>query len=398
MYNFILDGMVKKRVMSLLVVMFIILGSVFVSSEGITGNIIKEDFEVDSLLLKVSLVEDRFIEKEIKISGLEEGDISLSVENIEGVSLSDNDFFLNSGESKKIRVSFNSSDLNPGVHVGKIKVVSAEDSASIPIIFEIESKDVFFDLNLDVSNKYSSVKPGEDFVVDMKIYDLANLGTSKVEIEYYVRDTNGNVLISEAEGIIVSDESSISKTIALPKDISEGTYIFSAVIKYQSSIGVSSRFFDVSNKGSNESNLNFGSLNMFSILMAIFLIVLLGLLVYFIRSRDKMILGLRRYNSMELKRQKDLLLSQAKILSKSSKDVDRGEINREVKEKVKSLKKKQKERVSAFKSLKRKGDSASMKKKLEEWKKKGYDTSPLDYKLKGLSSVEMKKIMAKHSK
>jgi hypothetical protein len=365
-----------------------------VSADSITGNIIREDFEVDSLLLKVSLSEGEIVEKEIKISGISDSDLTLSVENLQGVSLSERDLFLMNGESKKIPVSFDARDLSAGVYVGKLLISSGLDSASVPVIFEVESEDVFFDLNLDVSNKYSNVRPGDDFVVSLRIYDLANLGTSKADLEYYVRSIDGDLIVSESDSIVVSDESSISKTIALPMDIVEGTYVFSSVIKYKSSLGASSRFFDVSNKRFEDSGFGSLDVNLSFVLIIILVLFLMGLIIYLLRGRDEMMVELRKYNSSELQKQKYILSSQAEVLG-SKEDFDRSEVDKEIKAKVKELKKKQKERVSSFKSLSKKGDKKAMKKQLNEWKKKGYYTSFLEHKLRGLSNLEMKKIIGK---
>jgi alanyl-tRNA synthetase len=75
-----------------------------------------------------------------------------------------------------------------------------------------------------------------------------------------------------------------------------------------------------------------------------------------------------------------------------------GEIQREIEQKISELREKQAARVEELKKLKRKGNVKEMKARVSEWKKKGYNTLTLDYKLKGLNVKEMKQIMDKWKK
>ena len=119
--------------------------------------------------------------------------------------------------------------------------------------------------------------------------------------------------------------------------------------------------------------------------------------VYIIHDRDRLVLELRNHNHSELSRHKALLIHQARIV-KRKKRVNKKKIDKEVKEKIKKLKEKHKERIKEFKRLKEKGEVNAMRSKLNEWKKKKYNVEDLDYKLKGLSKDEMKKIMNKWKK
>ncbi len=110
-----------------------------------------------------------------------------------------------------------------------------------------------------------------------------------------------------------------------------------------------------------------------------------------------MLLELRRYNSWELRHQEALLREQAKILAR--KGVSRREINLEYRKKIKHLRKKHKRRISEINALrKNKESSAEMNRKLNQWKREGYNTFELEYKMKGLDEKDMKELMAKWRK
>ena len=52
------------------------------------------------------------------------------------------------------------------------------------------------------------------------------------------------------------------------------------------------------------------------------------------------------------------------------------------------------ERTKKIEQLRKDGKVNDMKRQIQDWKKKGYSTLPLEYKVKGLSGGEMKKILS----
>ena len=363
---------------------------------GITGRIVTDDFEVDSLLLKISVQEGDFVEKQISISSEEGGEFSLFVRNVIGVSLSEDNFFLQPGEIRKVDVLFDSDIVDPGVYVGHIEVVGSRESALMPIIFEVESLDVFFDVNLDIPPKYSDVAPGGKVIAQSKVFDLVGVGSSTIDMEYYLKSIEGDILISKSESIAISGQTQITKTLSLPKEVKEGNYVFIAIVKYKSSVGSSSHVLRIVG----EEKDYFGGLNYVVLTLGIIVLFFFGvilLFVYFVRSRDKLVLELKRQNALELRRQKTLLMAQEKI-SRLKKLGNRREIAKEVKEKIKVLKREQKKKVSKFKELQKKGNVSEMKRKLSKWKREGYNVSGLGYKIKGMSTKDMKKVMEEWKK
>ena len=131
--------------------------------------------------------------------------------------------------------------------------------------------------------------------------------------------------------------------------------------------------------------------------IVIFFLGIIFLFIYLIRDRDKLVLELRRYNSLELRKQRELLLAQEKTITKKKLGI-RGEVRKEVKEKVNKLKSRHRQRIKEFRKLKKKGDTKKMQRRLNEWKEAGYNTLVLESKLKGLHTGEMKNLMNKWKK
>lgn len=382
----------KKRVLIGFLAMFLIFSLSFVLA----------DFDVSSVLLKVSVQKGGTAERMIKINSEEGGEFRLDV-NLEGVSVGESSFVLQKGETKDIRIYFDSSSVAEGVYVGHIAISGSGRDERLPVIFEVESRDVFFDSNLNIPQQYVEVLPGGKLVAEIKIFDLVSGGTTNglsatnIDVEYHVYDIYGSEISSESESVVIDKQTQITKTLSIPKDIERGQYVFGVSVKHSSSVGTSSQVFNIGNR---EISFSFGKFDgeFFAILIivVIFLLGLVLLFIYLLRDRDRLFLGLKKHNTEELKRQKELLLAQARVMR--GRGISRKRVEREVKKNVTALKDKQKKRIEEMRKLKEAGDVKKMKKKLNEWKKKGYNTLALEYKLKGLSTGEMKNLLKKWKK
>lgn len=368
----------------------------------------EDSIETKSVLLKFSLNKGNSINKNISILSVSGGEIDLEIEGIqEGVSINQSNFILEKNEEREIEINFNTSSIEEGIYVGQVKISGGGEEEFIPIIFEVESKDVFFDGNLEIPSSYSEIFPGDKIIVQLNVFDLFSgggiqegLGSSSVDIEYNVHDLHGNTIISENENFVIDSKVLLSKTMIFPKEISTGQYVVSAIIRYKSSIGIATELFSISEKRS-ENLVNFDTdfTNSTAILILIgfIFLVLILFFVYIIRDRDRMVLELRGHNNKELSKHRIFLKSQARV-AKRKKSSNKKKIDKEVREKIKKLKEKHKERIKEFKRLKKKGEINIMKRKLDEWKKKKYNVGDLDYKLKGLNTNEMKNIIGKWKK
>jgi hypothetical protein len=379
---------------------FLILFMVLLSL-GISGVVEAKTLDVESLLLKVSMHQGEYQSKTIRLSGLESGEVFLNT-NVNGVILNQNNFSINPGETKSIEAFFNSSGILPGVYVGSVEVKSGSDVTLIPIIFEIESNDVLFDLNIDIAPQYNELAPGKSLVSLVKIYDLSSGGTSnglgatKVDVSYVVLSSDGGIINSETESIVVDKQTQVIKSVTFPNDIKEGDYIYAVEVKYKDSIGVSTyNFRIVSNSAFAGVNVESLDWKFFSVVIAmiIFFSGLGVLFIYFLKDKDRVILELERYNSEELAKQKELLEAQGKLLDEKG-EVDKKKVNKEIEQKVFALKEKHKARMEVVKKLRKKGADKELEKKLLEWKKSGYDTIALEAKLGSLGVNDMKKLMA----
>ncbi len=250
-------------------------------------------FEVSNLLLKVSVHQGDFVNVPFTISSEEGGVFNLAVNGIDGVILDESNFVLESGQEKQIGVSFDSRILAPDVYSGSIEIISDLENSYLPIIFEVESLDVLFDADIGIPLKYSEVNPGDEFVVDVEIFDLTefeldgSLGRSDIELEFVVLGVDGSIIFSETESLVIEGKTSVTKTLDLPENIVDGNYFITVAVKYGSSVGTSSSSFAV--KGfeadSNE------EVDFMLVVIVVLILVIIAILIYMYSLKRRLFLG-----------------------------------------------------------------------------------------------------------
>lgn len=298
------------------ILLFLLLG-------GVVGQGTTSSFDLNSLALKVNIKSGEQVSKVLTLSKGLGQQVKLEVMGLKGINLSTSKFVLDEN-AKNINVNFDSTDLEVGVYVGSIKISDNSNTYYLPVIFEIETEDVFFDINLEVPPQYSSISPGEKLVAQMKIFDLtsggtsAGLGPSSVNLEYKVRGINGDTVSSESENVVVDRQHQLTKAVIFPREIAEGPYVFSVIATYKGSVGTASYLFNV---GSPVKGVLGGFLGIadwrFIIIVAIILILFLALVilfVYTIRQRDTTLKELKEGMEEEYQHKLELINQQEQLL------------------------------------------------------------------------------------
>lgn len=210
------------------------------------------DTEIQHLPLKVSLVQGGQAERNISHASEFGGDVEIE-SNVPGLNFSQTRVFLDKEEIKQFTAFFDARNLEPGVYVGKILFKNAREVDFIqPVVFEVESKDVFFDANLDIPPLYTEVNPGDKVVAQVKIFDLISeneshtLGATKVNLNYKVYNLDGTTISSEDETITIDKRTETTISLNIPDQLDCNEYVIATTVSYKSSIGVASKFFTVS--------------------------------------------------------------------------------------------------------------------------------------------------------
>ena len=191
----------------------------------------KAPFEVDQILIKVLIKSGEFITKELRImnTGEKEATIDVWAENLlDIVSIAESSFTLKLGQTKALNLYFSSSvkekkiEQKPGVYVGKLIVKSGNLKEEVPIIVEIESSNVLFDMNLNALARDRRILRGTDSVIEVRLFNLEGIEPVNVNMQYFVKDLNGNTIITESETVVVKTQASFFKTLNIPKDLRTG--------------------------------------------------------------------------------------------------------------------------------------------------------------------------------
>ncbi len=380
---------IKKSFFLSLVFVFLLFNFAFVA-----GGV-----DVSSLLLKVSVNEGDSAIKTITISSYEDQDFIIDLLGVKGISLSKSQFSLEQNQKIAIDITFNSSELKAGVYVGSILISGSKDKSYLPVIFEVQSKNSVIGINLDIPPQYTQIEPGSKVIAQIKLFDLtSNGGTTpgisslKIRLDYFLYLINGELITSESEDFVINNQAQLTKTISLPTKVQEGDYVLSVQATYASSTAISSKILSIqTSEDTGKFDNNFISLVAVLVFVFLLFLVLIIMFFYFIRDRDKLMIELKKYNSWELEKQKEILEIQTRLIDK--KKVSPKKVEIEVASKLRKLKAKHKMRVDEFNKLNQKGELALMRSKLAEWKEKGYNTLALESKLSPLKPKEMKKLL-----
>jgi len=214
---------------------------------GATTEEAKLEFEVMPKIINVMIKKGETFKSSIKVKNIASSKKEFNLKTIaleKFIIISEEEFSLNPHEEKEISLIFSAPDnIKEDMYVGKIKISSDEGSEEIPVVLNIKSKVVLFDITLNIPVKYKEILPGEEVLAQVSIYNLGNIGKVDVEVTYYIKDFEGNTLLEQKEIISVEAQVSFSKSMKLPKNTAEDQYIIGASIKYGSSIGTASDIF-----------------------------------------------------------------------------------------------------------------------------------------------------------
>ena len=291
----------------LIIVFFFLIiagGTIFLSNANIVytpeGRL--NYLETDQTLIKVLLKQGGSITKELAIMNV--GDSSLNVEILrEGVgnilAIKDNAFELSQGETKTVFINFATSDIekritySPGVYVGKILIRSEKETKAVPVVVEIESKDVLFDMNIDLNAQDRVIELGDSRNIEIRLFNLGKVSPANVLMDYEIKGLNGETLFTETETVVVVTQASFYKTVKIPENLNTGEYVFIAKAKYGTSTGTSSYLFEVKAKEVKKGDVYYENISSFltvcsgdpkcwiSLLVLVLFLFILGSYTYF---------------------------------------------------------------------------------------------------------------------
>jgi len=263
--------------------------------------------ETDQFLIKQLLVHGDSITRQLKITNLDSKARNIQVSSNLGalVSISDADFALDPRVTKIINIEFitkrGSIEFEPNIYAGKLKVSSSPQEIEVPIIVEVESKNVLFDTNLGIQSYDRLIS--NNLIVNVNLFNLKTTYPTSVNLEFYVKDFDNNNIITETENIVVETKTSFTKIIKIPENIKPGTYVFSVIAKYGSSTGTSSYIFEVMEPERNIFSIQYMKENPFNFIV----ILILFLAIFLIASYVYFLIGSSVYYKVKHKEKQSII-------------------------------------------------------------------------------------------
>ena len=384
-----INGKKFPTIMTALIILAIV--ALFVSFFGFANyNPNNSGFDVNRILIKSVVNQNDALNNIFKITNLnEKKNFLIEINNLENIiSLSDNNFSLNVGESKEITSYLKSNSL-PGIYVGSLKIKSDRGEKIIPAVIEIQSVDPYFAINFDVNPKYKDIQKNGEITSNINFYNLKDSGKHNVEIDYQIISQDGKRVLSEKENLSLDSRYTLTKKINMPEKITAGSYVLGVTLNFDGSISTSTFLFDVSNQ---KISLDFLNLDLVQISIFVLLFLIIIIIVYILVERNEILSKLKRQQKSELEFYSNGIEKQKRIsLKKAESEKERGKVFNEFKDAknkiIRKIKDIQKKQVSELSKLKDKKDKKYLENKVKKWRKEIYP--------KALKSVEISGEMKK---
>lgn len=337
----------------------------------------QESFEIKGALIQLNMpLNGEASNTNIKLINNEktEKTFYLEVENLDGIaSLKENEFILEAKGEKNLEVFFEDPFGEVKVYVGKLIVKNSEMQEMIPVFLGVQDDRSPFSIIQTPLPNYQNVYPGGEFGIQLKVIEANPSATQKsVDMTYSLMNFEGEVLEETQSNVLIGE--SWTKIISIPKDFKKDDYIFATLIEYKGVKSIAAHKFSVEDKKPTAlvENLKF--------LIIIILIFVLGVLIlffHFAKSRDELLVALKKQQSEELGRNLKFIRQSRSQLGRikdkrkrASKLKELGKVKKAVVGRIKKKQKEQRKKISELK--KKKSKKPEMKKIIDSWKSQGF--------------------------
>lgn len=356
------------------IVLVILLAGLFFFLDGRFSR--TEDFSKTSLI-KMNIPVGGEINTSVKLTNPERNveTLKISLNNFKGLAtLSDEEITIASKESKEIIISFSDGKMVPRVYVGKLIIENSLIKEEIPIILGVEDPDRAFAIIQTGIPKYDMVYPGGKLGLEFKVFDLVSSDVPTVKSTYVIKNLDDETILNGNTDLIVGTGSK-TEIINVPKEWAFGDYVLISYIEYKDTLSFSSYLFSVSNPPANSF---WGGSNLFLIGIVLFVVLILVMVIYFVKTRDSLLVHLRNQQEAEIKRSINYIKCSRESIAKSEEKPEKKKIKlkklRKIEKKIlKKIKVKQKKQKKEIKKLrKKKVKKDALHERLKKWENEGY--------------------------
>jgi len=222
---------------------------------GRNPSVAKREFTLSTETLKVILKQGQTKEEKFTIKNT--GDLAISLEtNLEKLldfiifpNIKTIKTVLQPGEEETIFLTFMADEnLKPDIYPKQIFITEVSGEKIISAVIEVESAQPLFDVDVEVLPEFKNIFPGDNIFLEVSLFNVRGFGRVDVELEYAIRDFQGNVIALEQETVAIETQAKFSRELLIPRDTKPGTYVASAKVTFGESVGISSDIFEIKAK------------------------------------------------------------------------------------------------------------------------------------------------------
>lgn len=175
-------------------------------------------------------------------------DVELSASDFEGnIEFDRQKISILPGETITIAINIIPPE-NPGTYSLKIIINSLGRKTEIPFALNVNSELSLFDITLEIPDKYRIINIGETILSQITLIQAGLQENRDVQMEYEVKDFNGNTYFKETETIAVFREKTFQKEFDT-SSLNSGEYLATAAVIYSGGVATSSSQFTVEPAG-----------------------------------------------------------------------------------------------------------------------------------------------------
>ena len=363
----------KNRIIILIGVVILIVIAIFLLNNPFN----KEDSSIttNTIFLKLNIPIGGESEARVKITNSKEEQLfNARLANLISIgSVDEESFTLGTGESKHIKLFFKDTKKEAVIYAGQLIIESSESKKTIPIILNVEDRTSQFVIIHEVIQKYEEVYPGGKLGMKIKLYNVENNDLENVKVSYIIKNLDDEIISSEEENLAIKGNIEINKIIDMPATLSQGNYIFITSLDSNGVKTSAGYLFSVTNQKREVSSSD--NFNIFIIVIMVFLVGIVFLFFYFIKTRDDLLIQLKKQQTSELEKNLELIESHRRELSNlkgERKEKKIRELKVIKKVVIKKIKEKQHRQRKELKKLKKQGKKSVIARKMQQWNREGY--------------------------
>jgi len=206
-------------------------------------------FVLDRDLIRVQLRQGDTRDASFSVTNDGDVELEMSVEVVsmgDYIILRDTPFGLEVNETREVGMHLLATeDMVPGIYTGRINVTGGDETESVSVVMEVQSREALFDVSMGIPEAFKYIYPGTEIPLQIRIFNLGETGRIDAETTYTISDMDGNVIVNETETFAIETQASLIKNLYMPRDASPGRYIVGITIKYENCTAASSAEFSI---------------------------------------------------------------------------------------------------------------------------------------------------------